>query len=104
MIGRSWGQGAQHSQALHSMFAHIPGLRVVAPSNAWCKGCMIAAIRDNNPVIFMEHRLLCNTKSYVPSAPYENQIGKARILTSGDDITIVAVSHMAMRQLVQLMC
>ena len=68
MIGRSWGQGAQHSQALHSLFAHIPGMRVVAPSNAHdAKGCMIASIRDNNPVIFMEHRLLCNSKSYVPT-------------------------------------
>jgi pyruvate dehydrogenase E1 component beta subunit len=96
MIGRSWGQGAQHSQALHSLFAHIPGLRVVAPSNAYdAKGCMIAAIRDNNPVIFMEHRLLCNTKSYVPSAPYELEIGKGRVVKKGKDITIVAISHMA---------
>ena len=96
MIGRSWGQGAQHSQALHAMFAHIPGLRVVAPSNAYdAKGCMIAAIRDNNPVIFMEHRLLCNSKSHVPEAPYENKIGKGRIITQGEDITIVAISHMA---------
>lgn len=96
MIGRSWGQGAQHSQALHAMFAHIPGLRVVAPSNAYdAKGCMIAAIRDNNPVIFMEHRLLCNSKSYVPETPYENEIGKGRIITQGKDITIVAISHMA---------
>lgn len=96
MIGRSWGQGAQHSQALHSLFAHIPGLRVVAPSNAYdAKGCMIASIRDNNPVIFMEHRLLCNSKSYVPDTPYENEIGKARVVTEGSDITLVAISHMA---------
>ena len=96
MIGRSWGQGAQHSQALHSMFAHIPGLRVVAPSNAYdAKGCMIAAIRDNNPVIFMEHRLLCNSKSYVPQDSYELEIGKGRVIKEGSDITIVAISHMA---------
>ena len=96
MIGRSWGQGAQHSQALHSMFAHIPGMRVVAPSNAYdAKGCMIASIRDNNPVIFMEHRLLCNSKSYVPSDSYECEIGKGRIVKEGNDITIVAISHMA---------
>ena len=96
MIGRSWGQGAQHSQSLHALFAHIPGLRVVAPSNAYdAKGCMIAAIRDNNPIIFMEHRLLCNLKSHVPETPYENKIGKGRIISEGQDITIVGISHMA---------
>jgi len=96
MIGRSWGQGAQHSQALHAMFAHIPGMRVVAPSNAYdAKGCMIASIRDNNPVIFMEHRLLCNSKSFVPNNSYECEIGKGRIVKEGNDITIVAISHMA---------
>src|SRR5246127_5002483 len=59
MIGKSWGQGAQHSQGLHALFMHIPGLKVVAPSNAYdAKGCLIHAIRDDNPVIFVEHRLL----------------------------------------------
>lgn len=97
MIGRSWGQGAQHSQALHAMFAHIPGLRVVAPSNAHdAKGCMIAAIRDNNPVIFMEHRLLCNSKSYVPQNSFEMEIGKGRVVKEGKDITLVGISHMAL--------
>ncbi len=97
MIGRSWGQGAQHSQALHSMFAHIPGMRVVAPSNAHdAKGCMIAAIRDNNPVIFMEHRLLCNHKSYVPTDAFEMEIGKGRVVKEGKDITVVGISHMAL--------
>ncbi|NBV06469.1 MAG: alpha-ketoacid dehydrogenase subunit beta [Proteobacteria bacterium] len=96
MIGRSWGQGAQHSQALHAMFAHIPGIRVVAPSNAHdAKGCLIAAIRDNNPVIFMEHRLLCNSKSYVPEQSFEMEIGKGRVVKEGKDITVVGISHMA---------
>lgn len=95
MVGRSWGQGAQHSQALHAMFAHIPGLRVVAPSNAYdAKGAMIASIRDNNPVVFMEHRLLCNVKSLVPKSSYEIEVGKGRVVKEGVDITIVAVSHM----------
>ena len=95
MIGRSWGQGAQHSQALHSMFMHVPGLKVVAPSNAHdAKGCMIAAIRDDNPVIFMEHRLLCNKEAYVPAESYEVELGKGRVLIEGNDITIVAISHM----------
>lgn len=96
MVGRSWGQGAQHSQALHAMFMHVPGLKVVAPSNAHdAKGLMIAAIRDDNPVIYMEHRLLCNMQSYVSPEPFETPLGKARILREGSDITIVAISHMA---------
>jgi len=95
MIGKSWGQGAQHSQALHSLFMHIPGLKVVAPSNAHdAKGCMIAAIRDNNPVIFVEHRLLYFTESYVPEDSYEVEFGKARVVKEGADITIVGVSNM----------
>ncbi|EKD71382.1 MAG: hypothetical protein ACD_46C00195G0003 [uncultured bacterium] len=100
MIGRSWGQGGQHSQALHSLFMHIPGLKVVAPSNANdAKGCMIAAIRDNNPVIFIEHRLLYSVDGYVPYQSYEVPLGKARVLQEGNDITIVAVSHMVMEAL-----
>jgi pyruvate/2-oxoglutarate/acetoin dehydrogenase E1 component len=100
MIGRSWGQGGQHSQALHSLFMHIPGLKVVAPSNANdAKGCMIAAIRDNNPVIFIEHRLLYSVDGYVPYESVEVPLGKARVLQEGDDVTILAVSHMMMEAL-----
>lgn len=95
MIGKSWGQGAQHSQSLHSMFMHVPGLKVVAPSNAHdAKGCMIQAIRDNNPVIFVEHRLLYFTESYVPEESYEVELGKARTVMEGTDITIVGISNM----------
>lgn len=95
MIGKSWGQGAQHSQGLHAMFMHVPGLKVVAPSNAYdAKGCLIAAIRDDNPVIFVEHRLLYSTKAGVPEAPYEVPFGQARICTAGSDITIVGISNM----------
>lgn len=100
MIGRSWGQGGQHSQALHSMFMHVPGLKVVAPSNANdAKGCMIAAIRDNNPVIFIEHRLLYAVDGYVPYQSFEVPLGKARVLQEGDHVTIVAISHMMMEAL-----
>ena len=95
MIGKSWGQGAQHSQGLHAMFMHVPGLKVVAPSNAHdAKGCLIAAIRDDNPVIFVEHRLLYFTDAFVPSEPYEVAFGKARVCVPGRDITIVGVSNM----------
>lgn len=100
MVGRSWGQGAQHSQALHSMFMHIPGLKVVAPSNAYdAKGTLISAIRDNNPVIYMEHRLLCNLESYVPEEPYAVPLGKGRVMREGKDITIVGISHMVIESL-----
>lgn len=97
MIGKSWGQGAQHSQGLHAMFMHVPGLKVVAPSNAYdAKGCMIAAIRDDNPVIFVEHRLLYYTEAFVPTEPYQVAFGKARLCTQGSDITIVGISNMLM--------
>lgn len=96
IIGRSWGQGAQHSQALHSFFMHVPGLKVVAPTTPYdAKGCLIQSIRDDNPVIFIEHRLLHKyQKGYVPEDPYTVPFGKARILTEGDDITLVGISHM----------
>jgi pyruvate/2-oxoglutarate/acetoin dehydrogenase E1 component len=95
MIGKSWGQGAQHSQGLHAMFMHVPGLKVVAPSNAYdAKGALIAAIRDNNPVIFVEHRLLYFTDAFVPEESFEVAFGKARVCTQGDDITVVGISNM----------
>ncbi|NDW20654.1 alpha-ketoacid dehydrogenase subunit beta [Alteromonas hispanica] len=95
IVGKSWGQGAQHSQGLHSMFAHIPGLKIVAPSNAYdAKGLMIQAVRDNNPVIVMEHRLLYGTEAYVPKEPYSVEFGKSRVIKNGNDITIVAISSM----------
>ena len=95
MIGKSWGQGAQHSQGLHALFMHVPGLKVVAPSNAHdAKGCLIAAIRDDNPVIFVEHRLLYPTEAFVPEDAFTVNPGRGRLCTLGDDITIVGVSNM----------
>jgi pyruvate/2-oxoglutarate/acetoin dehydrogenase E1 component len=95
IIGRSWGQGAQHSQSFHSYFMHTPGIRVVAPTTPHdAKGSMIAAIEDNNPVIFLEHRMLYKNEGIVPHNKYSNKIGKGRILVSGKDISIIAVSHM----------
>jgi len=100
MIGRSWGQGAQHSQALHALPMHIPGLKVVAPSNAYtAKGILRAAIRDDNPVICVEHRLLYNTKTYIPKHEYQIEIGKAQVMRKGNDITVVAISHMVLETL-----
>jgi len=100
MIGRSWGQGAQHSQAFQSLFAHIPGLRVVMPSNPHdAKACLSASIRENNPVIFIEHRLLYSMKGFVPSGETVAQVGKGRVMKQGSDITIVANSHMVLEAL-----
>lgn len=94
VIGRSWGQGAQHSQGLHALYAHVPGLKVVAPSTPYdAKGCLISAIRDNNPVIFVEHRLAHLSKGIVPRELYTVPLGKARVLAPGSDVTIVGISH-----------
>jgi pyruvate dehydrogenase E1 component beta subunit len=95
LIGKSWGQGAQHSQALQSLFMHIPGLKVVVPSNAYdAKGCMQAAILDDNPVLFLEHRTLYDLACPVPESQYTVEFGKARVCTEGSDITIVGISYM----------
>jgi len=96
IINRAGEQAAQHSQALHSLFAHIPGLKVVMPSNAYdAKGLMIAAINDPNPVVFVDERLLYKTKIFVPEKTYEVEIGKAVIRKTGNDVSIIAVSYMA---------
>lgn len=94
VIGRSWGQGAQHSQGLQSLFMHIPGLRVVAPTSPYdAKGILIQSIRDDNPVIFISHRMSLFQRGHVPEEPYTVPFGKARVLAKGDDLTIVGVSH-----------
>ena len=95
MIGKSWGQGAQHSQGLHSLFMHIPGLKVVAPTNPYdAKGCLLHAIRDNNPVMYVEHRILHFQQGHVPEEPYTVSPGKARVAIQGKDITLVGISQM----------
>lgn len=97
VIGRSWGQGAQHSQSLHSYFMHVPGLKVFAPTTPHdAKGALVTAIRDNNPVIFVEHRMLHYGVGIVPEELYTVPFGKARILDEGDDVTIVGISHAAL--------
>jgi pyruvate/2-oxoglutarate/acetoin dehydrogenase E1 component len=100
IIGRGWGQGAQHSQSLESWFAHIPGLKVVMPSNAYdAKGMLISSVEDNNPVIFIEHRWLHNTVDYVPTGGFRVPIGKAKIVREGFDVTIVAHSYMVLESI-----
>lgn len=95
IIGRGWGQGFQHSKALQSIFAHIPGLKVVLPTTAYdAKGLLASAIRDNNPVIILEHRWLYWQKGEVPKRSYTVPIGPGQVLRKGKDITVAAVSWM----------
>jgi pyruvate/2-oxoglutarate/acetoin dehydrogenase E1 component len=95
MIGKSWGQGAQHSQGLYSFFMHVPGLKVVAPATPYdAKGCLSAAIRDDNPVLYVEQRLLHFQRGPVPETPYTVTQGKARITAQGNDVTLVGISAM----------
>jgi len=96
IINRGGEQAAQHSQALHATFAHIPGLKVVMPSTPYdAKGLMIAAIKDPNPVVFIDDRLLYRVEDVVPEEVYEVEIGKGVIRREGKDVTLVAVSFMA---------
>ena len=89
-VGGGKGYGGQHSQSLESIFAHIPGTYVVYPSNAYdAKGLMKTAIRDDNPVVFVEGQLLYNEKAVVPETDYTIPFGQANIVREGGDITIV---------------
>ncbi|WP_116473171.1 alpha-ketoacid dehydrogenase subunit beta [Zobellella maritima] len=100
--GGGYSDAGQHSQCLHASFAHLPGMKVVAPSNAYdAKGLMIAAIRDNNPVVFMFHKGLqgmgwLGTEKdavvHVPEAAYEVPIGQAAIVREGSDVTLVGIT------------
>lgn len=95
VINRGGEQGAQHSQALHAMFAHVPGLKVVMPSTPYdAKGLMVAAIQDNNPVMFIDDRWLYNTEEHVPEEFYSVPIGKGIVRRKGKDITLVAISYL----------
>src|SRR6185369_2396984 len=93
--GISGAMGAHHSQSLEAWLAHVPGLKVVMPSNpADAKGLLKAAIRDDNPVVFIEHRSLYWSKGEVPETDHPTQIGQAAILRPGDRVTIVALSNL----------
>lgn len=95
MIGKSWGQGPQHSQGLHGMLMHVPGIKVVAPATpADAKGCLVAAIRDDDPVLFVDHRLLHASQGPVPSGEIVTRPGRTRRVAPGGDVTLVGVSQM----------
>jgi pyruvate/2-oxoglutarate/acetoin dehydrogenase E1 component len=100
IINRGGEQAAQHSQSLHATFAHIPGLKVVMPATPYdAKGLMVAAIRDPNPVVFLDDRWLYRTEGHVPQRCYEVPIGKAAVTVEGRDVTIVASSFLAVESL-----
>jgi len=93
--GAGLGAAAQHSQSLEAWFMHVPGLKVVMPATPHdAKGLLISAIRDDNPVIFLEHKLLYGVEGEVPDEPYTVAFGKANVVRSGTDVTIVATSKM----------
>ncbi len=98
--GSGTGAAAQHSQSLEALFTHIPGLKVVAPSTpADAKGLLTAAMRDPNPVIFVEHKLLYRTKGEVPDGEHVLPLGKADIKRPGRDATVIATQIMVPRAL-----
>jgi pyruvate/2-oxoglutarate/acetoin dehydrogenase E1 component len=98
--GSGTGAAAQHSQSLEAWMAHIPGLKVIQPSTAYdAKGLLRAAIEDDNPVIFYEHKLLYKTKSDVPEEPYSLPIGKADVKRKGTDVSVIATSIMVHKAL-----
>ncbi|MEM4033583.1 MAG: alpha-ketoacid dehydrogenase subunit beta, partial [Sulfolobales archaeon] len=94
-IGGGLSAAAQHSQVLYSIFAHVPGLKVVVPSTPYdAKGLLITAIRDDNPKIFFEHKLLYGVRGPVPKEPYTIPFGVADVKMEGSDVTVVAVAYM----------
>jgi len=100
IIGRGWGQGPTHSQNLQAWFAHIPGLKVVMPSTPKdAKGLLMASIFDPNPVIFLEHRWLHNVLGNVPDGDFRDVIGKASVIASGKDLTIVSMSYLTIESI-----
>jgi len=93
-IGRGWGSGAQHSQAIHGMLLGVPGLKIVMPSTPYdAKGLLLSAILDNNPVCVFEHRWLMKKDGVVPEGFYRVPIGKGIYRRRGKDVTIVGASH-----------
>lgn len=93
-IGRGWGSGPQHSQAIQGLLLGVPGIKIIMPSNPYdAKGLMISSIEDNNPVFIFEHRWLMHQKAEVPKEPYRIPIGKGIIRQKGTACTIVGTSH-----------
>ncbi len=100
VIGRGWGQASQHSKSMQSIFAHFPGLKVIMPTTPHdMKGMLISAIRDDDPVICLEHRWLYEAVDEVPEGDYTVPIGEPSVIRPGKDLTIVATSWMTVEAL-----
>lgn len=100
VINRGGEQGAQHSQALHAMFMHVPGLKTVMPATpADAKGLLLAAVDDSNPVLYIDDRWLYGLTGDVPEEAFRVPIGEAAVRRSGSDVTIVGISWMAAQAL-----
>ncbi len=98
--GAGTGAAAQHSESLENWFVHVPGLKVVMPSTPYdAKGLLLAAIKDDNPVIFVEHKLLYRTKGPVPTEMYEVPLSRSEVKREGRHLTVVATSLMVQRAL-----
>jgi pyruvate/2-oxoglutarate/acetoin dehydrogenase E1 component len=98
--GAGFGAAAQHSQCIEGWFMNFPGLKIVMPSNAYdAKGLLKTAIRDNDPVLFLEHKVLLGLKSEVPEGEYTIPLGQARVVKEGKDVTIIALQAMVNRAL-----
>jgi pyruvate dehydrogenase E1 component beta subunit len=94
-LGATRRSAAQHSQSLHAWFCHVPGLKVILPSTPYdAKGLLKAAIRDDNPVVFFEDKMMYKLKGPVPATDYTIPFGVADIKREGEDITLVATSSM----------
>jgi pyruvate/2-oxoglutarate/acetoin dehydrogenase E1 component len=95
MYGAGLRAGAQHSQVLYPIFTHFPGLKVVVPSSPYeAKGLLAQSIRDNDPVIFFEHKLMYEVTGEVPEESYTIPFGKAKVVREGADVTVVAIGRM----------
>ena len=98
--GGGRGNAAQHSQSLEALFLHIPGLKIVMPSTPYdARGLLKTAIRDDNPVMFIEHKLLYATKGFIPDGEFLIPFGQADVKRKGKDVTVIAISYMVMKAL-----
>ena len=98
--GSGTGAAAQHSESLENWFVHVPGLKVVMPSNAYdAKGLLLASIYDDNPVIFVEHKLLYKTTGHVPEEMYQIPLSESKVVREGEHLTVIALSIMVQKAL-----
>ncbi len=100
IVGRGWGQAAQHSQSLQALFAHIPGLQVIMPTFPYdAKGLILSSLQSNHATICIEHRWLYEKSGPVPQEPYTIPMGEGNIVKKGKDVTVIAISHMVLEAL-----